>query len=300
MSTPWAIVTRGLGKRYGTVDAVRALDLHVPRGGITGFLGRNGAGKTTTIKMLLGMIHPSAGSGTVLDLPIADRRTSLAIRRRVAYVAEDKQTYAYLTVAEMIRFTRSFYDDWQPDVERRLLDEYALPATRKVKALSKGMRTKLALLLALARRPELLILDEPSEGLDPVSIEELLQALVAAGADGTSIFFSSHQIAEVERIADRVCMLDLGALAADFSLDHMRQEYRRITLGFAGDPPAAFRIPGVEDVRTTGRQVEIFVTANAGAVVAEAQRALAVSVEVRPLGLRDVFLHTVQRRPAEG
>jgi len=294
VTTSWAIATRGLTKRYGGVDAVRALDLHVPRAGITGFLGRNGAGKTTTIKMLLGMIHPSSGSGAVLDVPIDDRGGSLAIRRRVAYVAEDKQTYSYLTVAEMIRFTRSFYDDWRPDVERRLLADYALPPHRKVKALSKGMRTKLALLLALARESELLILDEPSEGLDPVSIEELLQALVAAGADGTTIFFSSHQIAEVERIVDRVCLLDRGALAADFSLDHMRQEYRRITLGFAGEPPAGFRIPGVEHVRTIGRQLEIFVTANADAVVAEARRALAVSVDVRPLGLRDVFLQTVQ------
>jgi len=299
MNAPWAIVTRGLAKRYGTIDAVRALDLHVPRGGITGFLGRNGAGKTTTIKMLLGMIHPSAGSGSVLDLPIDDRASSLAIRRRVAYVAEDKQTYSYLTVAEMIRFTRSFYADWQADVERRLLAEYALPANRKVKALSKGMRTKLALLLALARRPALLILDEPSEGLDPVSIEELLQALVGAGVDGTSIFFSSHQIAEVERIADRVCMMDSGALAADFSLDHMRQEYRRITVGFAFDPPAGFRLPGVEHVRAVGRQLEIFVTGNADAVVAEARRARAVSVDVRPLGLRDVFLQTVQHGAGE-
>src|SRR5437588_512304 len=138
---------------------------------------------------------------------------------RVAYVAEDKQTYAYFTVDEMIRFTRSFYDDWQPRIERQLLDAYALPRGHKVKTLSKGMRTKLALLLALARRPELLILDEPSEGLDPVSIEELLQALVSIAAEGTTVFFSSHQIAEVERIADRVAILDHGALVADLSLD---------------------------------------------------------------------------------
>src|SRR5437764_1337116 len=104
------------------------------------------------------------------------------------------------------------------------------PWAIETKALSKGMRTKLALLLALARRSELLILDEPSEGLDPVSIEELLQTLVAAAAEGTTIFFSSHQIAEVERIADRVCIIDRGTLAADFSLDYMRQAYRRITL----------------------------------------------------------------------
>src|SRR5206468_5156573 len=132
------------------------------------------------------------------------------------------------TVGQMIAFTRSFYVDWDRDIEQGLLKQFELPPQRRVKALSKGMRTKLALLLALARRSRLLILDEPSEGLDPVSIEELLQALVAAAADGTTVFFSSHQIAEVERIADRVCILDRGRLVADVSLDYMRQEYRRI------------------------------------------------------------------------
>jgi ABC-2 type transport system ATP-binding protein len=295
MTGVWAINTDGLSKRFGTFDAVRSLDLKVARGGITGFLGRNGAGKSTTVKMLLGMTHPTAGHATVLGHRIDDRERSPALRREVAYVAEDKQTYAYLTVAEMIRFTRSFYKDWQPDVERRLLGEYALPLDRKVKALSKGMRTKLALLLALSRRPSLLMLDEPSEGLDPVSIEELLQALVAIAADGTTVFFSSHQIAEVERIADRVCIIDRGSLAADVSLDHMRQEYRRISVGFAADPPTTFRVPGIERVVASGRQLQILVSANADAVVEEARRAGSVSVDVSPIGLRDLFLDTVQR-----
>lgn len=153
MSAAWAIETRGLAKRYGSVDAVKPLDLHVARGGITGFPGRNGAGKSTTIKMLLGMVRPTAGTAAVVSHRIDDRRSRLAIRRRIAYVAEDKRTYAFLTVAQMIRFTRSFYDDWQPGTERRLTIQYGLPAERKVKALSKGMRTKLALLLALSRRP---------------------------------------------------------------------------------------------------------------------------------------------------
>jgi ABC-2 type transport system ATP-binding protein len=295
MSEVWAIDTDGLSKRYGAFDAVHPLNLKVARQGITGLLGRNGAGKSTTIKMLLGMIRPTSGNGRVLGQQIKDRAEHLATRRRVAYVAEDKQTYAYMTVAQMIRFTRSFYADWQPDLERRLLDAYGLPPGRKVKALSKGMRTKLALLLALARRPELLILDEPSEGLDPVSIEELLQALVAAAADGTTIFFSSHQIVEVERIADRVCILDRGRLVADLSLDHMRQEYRRITISFAGVPPTmALRIPGVEFVRAGGRQLDVIASANANAIAEEARRAAAVSVDVVPIGLRDLFLEVVQ------
>src|SRR5450759_1673639 len=204
------IETRSLSKCFGGTTAVRDLSLAIRPGEITGFLGRNCAGKTTTIKMLLGMTRPSSGEGHVLGYRIDDPRASVEIRRRVAYVPEDKQLYGYMTVAQMIQFTRSLYPSWQLALERKLLASYELPPARKVKALSKGMRTKLALLLGLARGAELLILDEPSEGLDPVAIEDLLQALVAAAAEGTTVFFSSHQLAEVERIADHICLIDKG------------------------------------------------------------------------------------------
>jgi len=289
------IETHELTKCYGAIEAVRALNLRVQADQITGFLGRNGAGKSSTIKMLLGMLRPTSGTGTVIGRAIDDPNASREMRSRVAYVGEDKQMYAYMTVGQLIRFTRSFYADWRPDVERRLLREYQLPPGRKVKALSKGMRTKLALLLALARRPELLILDEPSEGLDPVSIEELLQALVAAAGEGTTVFFSSHQIVEVERIADRVCLIDRGTLIMDVSLDQVRADFRRITLGFATPPPMVdFQIDGIERVRTDGRQMTVLTSRNADAVVERAYALAAVSVDVAPVSLREVFLETVK------
>jgi len=294
MSATTVIETYDLTKRYGNVDAVRALNLRVAAETITGFLGRNGAGKSSTVKMLLGMLRRTGGSGTVLGRRIDNPRENREMRKYVAYVGEDKQMYAYMTVGQLIRFTRSFYADWRRDAEQRLLHEYQLPLQRKVKALSKGMRTKLALLLALSRRPELLILDEPSEGLDPVSIEDLLQSLVSAAAEGTAVFFSSHQITEVERVADRVCLIDRGKLMIDLSLDQMRQEYRRITLGFATPPPAVdFQIDGIERVHTDGRQVTVLASRNADAVVERAYGLAAVSVDVAPVTLREVFLETV-------
>ncbi|MBV8895834.1 MAG: AAA family ATPase [Acidobacteriaceae bacterium] len=157
------------------------------------------------------------------------------------------------------------------------------------------MRTKLALLLAFARQPELLILDEPSEGLDPVSIEELLQSLVSAAADGTAVFFSSHQIAEVERVAEQVCILDQGNLVADLSLEDMRQEYRRITAGFANEPsPERFRIQGVQQMHAKGRQITLLATENAESIVQLVRSMERVSVEVVPITLREVFLETVR------
>ena len=295
MSEPCVIETHELTKRFGNCDAVRSLSLRVTGQRITAFLGRNGAGKSTTIKMLLDMTHPTSGTGTVLGRSITDSRANTEMRREIAYVGEDKQLYGYMTVEQLIRFTKSFYRDWQPYVEQRLLKQYQLPQTRRVKALSKGMRTKLALLLAFCRRPALLILDEPSEGLDPVSIEELLQALVTAAADGTTVFFSSHQIAEVERVAEHVCIIDHGQLAMNFSLEDMREQYRRITLGFAEQQPTEkFRIHGIQQIRTSGRQVILLANQNADAIVELARTMEPVSVDVAPMGLREIFLETVK------
>jgi ABC-2 type transport system ATP-binding protein len=290
------IHTRELTKDYGSFRAVDRLNLSVRTERITGFLGRNGAGKSSTIKMLLGMIRPTSGTGTVLGYRIDDPRQSIEIRRRIAYVGEDKGLYGYMTVAELIRFTRSFYSDWQPEIERQLLAEYRLPSRRKVKALSKGMRTKLALLLALSRRPALLILDEPTEGLDPVSIEELLQTLVAAPANGTSVFFSSHQLSEVERIADDILMIDRGSAVLDMSLEQIRENYRRISLGFSTAAPRLEPLPGIEKVRCDGRQIVILASTNADAIAQLGRDRGAVDINVSPVSLREIFLETVQER----
>jgi ABC-2 type transport system ATP-binding protein len=289
------IETNDLSKSYRQVKAVRGLSFSVKPHQITAFLGLNGAGKSTTIRMLLGMIRPSRGTGQVLGHRIDDENESLALRRKVAYVSENKQLYDYMTVEQIIRFTRPFYPDWNLDREKTLLTAYQLPTDRRIKSLSKGMRTKLALLLALARKPELLILDEPSEGLDPIGIELMLESLVAQNSEGTTVFFSSHQIPDVERIADRVCMLHRGGLVLDASLEDMRQSYRQIDLVFPSLPAESdVRLAGVESIRATGRQMSVVVSRNAEMVIERAHDLHASSVEVSPVGLREIFLQTVK------
>jgi len=295
MTSDPVIETSGLTKAYRDVPAVQELNLAVKRGCITAFLGRNGAGKSTTIKMLLGMIAPSAGDGTVLGKRIRDAEANRAMRQRVAYVAENKPLYGYMTVEQTIRFASSFYPDWQADRAKILLQRYDLPPNRKVRRLSKGMRTKLALLLAFARRAELVILDEPSEGLDPVGIEDLLENMVGLAADGATIFFSSHQIAEVERVADSVCVLEKGRLLVDASMDHLRESYRRIELVFDAPPPVDnFQMNGVRSVRGSGCHVSVFVSQHTHEVVERAHDLRATSIEVAPVGLREIFLETVK------
>jgi len=294
----FVIETSGLRKHYGPggqIEALRGLDLHVPPGSIHGFLGRNGAGKTTAIKVLLGMARPTSGEARVFGLAAHVQDASVEIRRRTGFVSDDKDLYDYMTVAEMIRFTSPFFPRWRRDLEERYLRKFELPLDRKVKALSRGMRTKLALLLALCRGAELLILDEPTSGLDPAMTEEVLQALVAhvAGEEMT-VFFSSHQIAEVEQIADRVTIIDRGRAVVTGALDDLKESFRRVQLVFEGDAPdATFRTPGVARVRRKGRVLSVLSSAGAEALVDEARRLNPLSVDVAPVTLKEIFLETV-------
>src|SRR5205809_6535843 len=180
----------------------------------------------------------------------------------------------------MIRFTQPFYPRWRRDLEDRYLRAFELPRDRKVKALSRGARTKLALLLALCRGAELLILDEPTSGLDPAMTEEVLQALVAhVSSEAMTIFFSSHQIAEVDQIADRIAIVDRGRTVVAGALDDLRERYRRIQLVFDGDaPPPAFRAPGVVRIRRKGRVLTVLSSDGAERLLAEARALNPVSV----------------------
>jgi len=285
------IETRDLHKIYDGVEALRGLDLSVPPGSIYGFLGRNGAGKTTTIKVLLGMSHPTGGEARVFGLPAG----STEVRRRTGFVSEEKDLYDFMTVAEMIRFTAPFFPRWRADLEQRYLRKFELPADRKVKALSRGTRTKLALLLALCRGAELLILDEPTSGLDPAMAEEVLQALVAhVASEEMTVFFSSHQIAEVDQIADRVAIIDRGKTVVTGALDDLRERYQRVQMVFDGEAPQAqFRAPGVVRVQRKGRMLTVMTSGGAEAIVDEATALRPVSVDVIPVTLKEIFLETV-------
>ena len=294
MTDSLAIETVDLTKKYGQVEALRGLNLQVPTGSIFGFLGRNGAGKTTTAKVLLGMTRPSSGQARVLGLRADDRTASVGIRARTAFVNDEKDLFDYMTVDEMIRFTAPFFPRWRSDLEQRYVHRFELPRERKVKALSRGMRTKLALLLALCRGADLLILDEPTSGLDPAMTEEVLQALVThVSGEQATVFFSSHQIAEVEQIADHVAIIDRGRTVVAGALDDLRAQYRRVHLVFDREaPPASFQAPAVVRVRRNGRVLTVLSSCSE-AVIQEARQLNPVSVDVMAIPLKDLFLETV-------
>jgi ABC-2 type transport system ATP-binding protein len=200
-----------------------------------------------------------------------------------------------MTVEDMIRFTAAFYPRWRADLADRHRRAFGLPPDRKVKALSRGMRTKLALLVALCRSADLLLLDEPTAGLDPAMIDGVLQILVGHVAqEATTIFFSSHQIAEVEQIADHVAILDRGRVAVAGALDALRESHRRIDLVFDRDAPkTAFRTPGVVRVQRQGRMLSVLSSTGAEPLLEEVRALGPSSVTVTPVTLRDIFLDTV-------
>jgi len=295
------IETAALCKSYdgGTrVEALRGLDLRVPNGSIFGFLGRNGAGKTTTIKVLLGMARATSGEARVFGLPCGAPEASVGIRRRTGFVSDDKELYGSMTVEEIIGFTAGFFPKWRKDLEHRYVKSFELPLARKVKTLSRGTRTKLALLLAFCRGAELLILDEPTSGLDPAMTEEVLQTLVRHVAEGdTTVFFSSHQIAEVDQIADHVAIIDRGRTVVAGALDDLREQYRRVQLVFehtAPEAPAAITgVAGVQRISREGRVLTILSSAGGDAIVQAGRSLNARSIDVAPLSLKDIFLETV-------
>ncbi|MBL8228315.1 MAG: ABC transporter ATP-binding protein [Bryobacterales bacterium] len=293
-----AIEVRGVRKNFGQQTALDGLDLTVPKGSICGFLGRNGAGKTTTLKILLGAARPDAGYARVFGLSCHDRRESLEIRRRIGFVSEQKCLYPYMNVEEVLRFTRPFFPKWNHQLERTYLERFEIDMKKKVPKLSKGNLTKLNLLLSLCRQADLLILDEPTDGLDPAMVEDVLQALVNVNAEfGTTIFFSSHQLHEVEQIADRVVIIEQGRTVIEDSLDDLREGYRRLNFVFDQDAAhAEVRLRSYGPMLREGRSVSLLVKQDWETAAEEARTLGAKSLDAQPVTLKEIFLRTVKSK----
>ncbi len=225
-------------KRFGRNHALEDVSYSVEPGTVFALLGENGAGKTTTIRILLGMCDPDSGSASVLGLD--SRRDDIAIRQRIGYVPEQPSLYDWMNVEEIGRFAASFYPDGYWPEYGRLAHGFDLPSKTKIKNLSKGMRAKVSLSLALAHDPELLILDEPTSGLDPMVRRSFLESMVDRAAAGKTVFLSSHQIAEVERVADAVAIMKKSRIQLVEKLDVLKSTSHVITATFSED---AKRLP---------------------------------------------------------
>jgi ABC-2 type transport system ATP-binding protein len=291
------IQLKNVTKRFGSNTALADVSLEVPKGVVFALLGENGAGKTTAIKILLGLEDPTIGEARVLGLD--SHRQGLDIRRRVGYVPERPTLYEWMTVAEIGWFTAGFYDAAYLPRYEGLIAQYELPRERKIKDLSKGMRAKVALSLALAHEPDVLILDEPTSGLDTLVRREFLESMVDLAAAGRTVLLSSHQIPEVERVADFVAILSQGKVLLVERLDTLKQQVRELTVTLADGAAAPPTVCGeLLRRRHRARQWQLLVRYLAEEHVESLRDHEAVtSVETRMPALEEIFVAYLQSPP---
>ena len=287
------IRTSGLTRYYGKKCVVNQLNLEIPRGLVFGLLGRNGAGKTTVIRMLLGLLEPTRGGATILGHDCG--KLTPEIRERIGYLAEGHHVYGWMTVRECGKFQSAFYANWNDDLFFKIVRHFRLDEGAAAGRLSRGQRAGLCLALTLAPEPELLVLDDPALGLDPVARRSLLESIVfvTRGA-GRTILFSSHLLSDVERVADRIAVIDRGLLKAECTVDQFRAHVRQFVLNFPGVPPPLPKLPGLlYSFRTEGEVTATFANANG---IEEQLRKITDDVEETPLGLEDAFIAYVGER----
>ena len=292
-----AIRTRGLTKDYGEGHGLFELDLEVERGEIFGFLGPNGAGKSTTMRLLLDLIFPTAGSATLMELD--SHADSLEVRRRVGYLPGDFELYPRLTGAAMLDYLARLRGGVERSVRDALASRFHADLGRPIRELSTGNRQKLGLIQAFMHEPELLILDEPIAGLDPL-VQQSFHALLHEVADeGRTVFLSSHTLSEVERVAHRVAILREGRLAVVDSLENLREiAVQRLELEFVGATPSPEELralPGVREARAHGEHLVVAFEGSADPLV----KAVA-SYEVRAVRSRDDDLEEIFLRYYRG
>jgi ABC-2 type transport system ATP-binding protein len=293
MPEGYAIETRNLGRKFGKFEAVKGVDLHVPKGTVFGLLGVNGAGKSTIIKMIMGHLRPTSGEVRVLGRALGE--DLIEIRRRVAYVSENRYLYEWMTVAESITFTRAFHATWDDQKAADLLKRFSLPPEKKVRQLSRGNRARLCLLLALSFNPELIVLDEPTSGLDPIVRRDFIENIVSEIAEeGKTVLFSSHIVEEVERVADYVGIMDEGELLLVSTIDEIKSSYKRVRYATNGTRPEVADVAGVMMVEN-GRHEQVLTVQGFGD---ETMRQLGErgvkNPEVLPISLEDIFVSAVR------
>ena len=288
------IEIRGVTRRFGATRALHNVSLVVPRGLVFGLVGANGAGKTTLIRHVLGLLKAQTGSVRVFGLdPVKD---PVSVLSRIGYLSEEGDLPGWMRVDELMRYMRAFYPTWDEAYAQDLRTQFALDPAAKVKTLSKGQKARAGLLVALAYRPELLLLDEPSSGLDPIVRRDILGAIVRTIAEeGRTVLFSSHLLDEVERISDRVAMLKAGRILFTGELDEIKQTHHKLTLRFESERHQPPPLDGVLSWEGRGCNWTAITCGRLNELTLAASAVGGEIVEQRALSLDEIFIAQVGR-----
>jgi ABC-2 type transport system ATP-binding protein len=293
---PSAVEITGLSRRFGSKLALNQVSLQVKPGRVFGLVGANGAGKTTLIKHLLGRLKPESGAIRVFGFdPVAD---PVAVLGRIGYLSENRDLPAWMRVDELLRYTAAFYPKWDTAYAEELRRQFGLDPRAKIKTLSRGENAKAGLLIALAYRPELLLLDEPSSGLDPVVRRDILEAIIRTVADeGRTVLFSSHLLEEVERVANDVAMMFNGQVVLTGALDDVKDNHHRLVFRFDSPQAVAPKVTGVLHITGAGQEWTAICNGKRDEAVAAAARAGGRVVAEDSPSLDDIFVAWAGAKP---
>lgn len=281
-----------VSRHFGRMRALSLASFEIPPGSITALLGPNGAGKSTILKLCANLLRPTSGEVSVLGKK--STRLSPADFQRIGYVAEGMELPLWMTVGRFLDWCRPLYPKWDPALEKKLLEEFGLPLERKLKHLSRGERMKAALVSVLSYRPEMLLLDEPFSGLDPLVRDQFLGGVLElAGQEGWSVLISSHDLQEIDTLIDQVIFLQQGKIVLDEASDSLISRHRRVRLTLPDDMTELPGLPGNwVNVSRAGRYLQ-FIDMSAKADLGMSIRHLfpgAESLEIAPMSLRDIFI----------
>jgi len=289
--TETVLETEGLTKYYGSTLAVDHMDLKVPRGCICGFVGRNGAGKTTAIKLMLGLLRPTAGSSRLLGCDSS--RLTPAIRQRIGYVTEGHRLFRWMSIAEIEKFQRAIFPkQWNDKSFSEMIEYFGLSKRQKIKRLSNGQRAQVSLALALTPNPELLIMDDPTLGLDAAIRRQFLEGMITLiMQQGRTVLFSSHILGDVERVADRIAVIDKGVIRANCTLEQFRTAVNKAVFTYADSVPADVDIEGLMHSRRIENELELILVKTADEQISEfAKKSGAQDYHIVKMNLEDQFI----------
>ncbi len=298
MSAP-AVIFEGVRRRFGGNVALDGVGFEVAPGSVLGLIGRNGAGKTTALRLALGVLWPDTGRIRTLGLdPVSQ---GIEVANRVALLSEESALYPWMTIDEIVRFTSALYSRWDKALAARLVLELDLDPAKRIRELSRGTRAKVALVLAVAARPELLLLDDPTAGLDPLVRREVLDGVLQAVSDeGVAVVYASHLVHDVERVADRVIVLDGGTIRLEGELSELKGRIRRARAVFDGDAPAGDAINGAIDAVVDGRLLTITADARDGALEAALRDLGAREIAIESLPLEEILVALLREGRTKG
>jgi ABC-2 type transport system ATP-binding protein len=283
------IAARKLDKVIDGRSILKSLDFEIDAGQVIGLLGKNGAGKSTLIDTLLGFALPTGGSASVFGEP--SDRMSAATKGRIGYVPQQDELMGVMTGSQLLSLVASFHSRWDRELIARLVQAWAVPMDRRIGVLSGGERQKLATLAALGHRPDLLMMDEPASGLDPVARRQFMQAVLEVAADpGRTVFYSSHIVSDIERVASHVWILREGQIVWRGALDALKESVVCLQLRAQRDLPPSLALPGQLSASVSGRTAAVTVGEWQPARKESLEREFACTIEVEPLGLEDIFL----------